>query len=249
MIKYLLNKIGLSLIPMSSDDAIGSFENIAEAYVSDVDTRPFHLYYHRPHLWSLLPTHLKDLNVLDLGCGSGWFAEQLVKNGAKVTCVDASSKMIELTKNRIQSKGEFHVADLAQPLDYLTPHSFDLVLAPLIIHYIKEWEPFFKDIARVLKVGGSFIFSTHQPHIEVDLFKLNNYFEKTLICDHWPNIGEVRYYHHTLQELFESLYSARFVTERVLEPSPLPEFEKSDPVSYQAILKHPSILLVSARKT
>ena len=47
----------------------GSFEHLAEKYAATVDSKPIHVYYERPHLWSLLPEQLTDLNVLDLGCG------------------------------------------------------------------------------------------------------------------------------------------------------------------------------------
>lgn len=61
------------------------FEQVAKAYAEKVDEKPIHRYYERPNLWSLLPEQLSGLTILDLGCGSGWYAEQLVKQGAHVT--------------------------------------------------------------------------------------------------------------------------------------------------------------------
>lgn len=232
---------------MSCNDAIGSFEHIAENYSAIVDTKAIHIYYERPHLWSLLPSNLSGLYVLDIGCGSGWYAEQLNKKGAKVSAIDASTKMIALTKNRLKDQGEFYVADLQGPLNFLSDTSFDLVIAPLVIHYIKEWGPFFFEIARVLKPGGQFILSTHQPQTEVDQFNLDNYFSKVLIEDNWPGVGDVRFYHHTLHELADSLYKAGFVIERLLEPQPLPELKAADPKIYENILKKPWFLFVRAK--
>jgi 2-polyprenyl-3-methyl-5-hydroxy-6-metoxy-1,4-benzoquinol methylase len=84
-----------------------------------------------------LPKKLENLKILDLGCGSGWYAEQLLEAGAKVTAMDVSSTMVELTKLRLKGRGEFIVTDLEQPLDFFNSGAFDIVLAPLVIHYIQ----------------------------------------------------------------------------------------------------------------
>lgn len=225
-----------------------SFDSIAQAYAETVDTKPIHLYYERPHLWSLLPANLKGLNVLDLGCGSGWYAEQLQKAGAQVTALDASPIMIELTKKRLNHQGRFYLADLEKPLYFLDAHEFDIILAPLVIHYIKDWEPFFLRLSKTLKPNGLFIFSTHQPHTEMNLFQLSNYFEKTLLKDYWPHIGEVQFYHHTLHEMSQALYQANLIIEKMLEPLPLPSFQEVDPQMYENISKKPWFLFVRAKK-
>jgi hypothetical protein len=58
----------------------------------------------------------------------------------------------------------------------------------------------------------------------------------------------VKFYHHTLHELGESLYGAHFIIERLLEPQPLPEFKKADPIMYENVSKKPWFLFVRARR-
>lgn len=224
------------------------FENIASAYAASVDTKPLHIYYERPNLWSLLPKTLNGKQVLDIGCGSGWYAEQLQKSGAHVTALDASPTMVELTKKRLHHKGQFYIADLEQPLIFLEANVFDIIIAPLVIHYIQDWHVFFKRLSTTLKPNGLFIFSTHQPQTEVEIFGLKNYFDKTLITDNWPHIGEVKFYHHTLHELGEALFESNFVIERLLEPQPLPEMAKADPEMFANIIQKPWLLFVRAKK-
>lgn len=60
-------------------EPVGNFEDVALIYAEVVDTKPIHIYYERPHTKSLLPQSLVGLNILDIGCGSGWYAEQLLK--------------------------------------------------------------------------------------------------------------------------------------------------------------------------
>lgn len=80
------------------------FEYIASTYAASVDTKAIHLYYERPHLCSLLPKTLAGKQILDIGCGSGWYAEYLHKAGANVTALDASPTMVELTKKRLNKR-------------------------------------------------------------------------------------------------------------------------------------------------
>ena len=117
-----------------------------------------------------------------------------------------------------------------------------------MIHYNKEWKPFFCELANVLKKNALFVFSTHQPHTEAKLFDIDNYYQKVLIKDYWKGVGEVQFYHHTIHELSEGLYEAGFLIERILEPKPLAEFQKADPDMYKNVSTKPWFLFVRAIK-
>jgi SAM-dependent methyltransferase len=233
---------------MMSDDPIGNYEYMADAYAEQVDTKPIHVYYERPSTWALLPKQLTSLNILDIGCGSGWYAEQLVKAGAVVTAVDASARMVELTKKRLQGKARVLQADITHPLDFLESATFDIILAPLVIHYIKDLSALMKELARLLKKNGLFIFSTHQPHETYHLYKLDNYFTPQILQDYWPSLQvTVQYYHYTFHELTEALYQAGFLIERMIEPQPQAGL-KQDPELYALITTRPWFLFVRAIK-
>lgn len=239
---------GLSEGNMTSDNPIGNYEQIADAYAEQVDIKPIHVYYERPSTWALLPKHLTHLKILDIGCGSGWYAEQLVKAEATVTAIDSSARMVDLTQKRLQGRGQVIQANIEQPLDFLQSEIFDIILAPLVIHYVKDWRALMQELARLLKKNGLFIFSTHQPHETSHLFKLDNYFTPQIIQDYWPSLqATVQYYHHTFQDLTESLYQAGFLIERMTEPQPQ-EGLKQDPKLYDLITTHPWFLFVRAIK-
>ncbi len=224
------------------------FESISAEYLKTVDDKPIHCFYQRPHLLSLLPKDINDLSILDLGCGSGWYTEQLLARGATVTALDNSQTMVDYTLQRIHHQAKVIHADLEKPLDMLKSESFDLLIAPLVIHYIKDWTPLFKELARVLKMSGKLIFSTHQPQAEHYLFHLDNYYKKQQITDTWENVGKVSYYHHTLAELVTSLIDAGFSIEKWLEPQPLKEMQKAAPEMYEKITKNPWILFIRVVK-
>lgn len=69
--------------------------------------------------------------VLDLGCGSGWpVARHLVRNGVRVTGVDASPQMVELCRERFPDQ-EWIVADMRE------------VALGRRFHGILAWDSFF----------------------------------------------------------------------------------------------------------
>lgn len=230
--------------------SIDSYNKFAEEYATITEHKKIHTHYERPATWSLLPKKLEGLSILDAGCGSGWYAEQLLNAKAKVTAIDASEKMVALTKKRVGNQAECLCVSLENIATRFQPNSFDIIIAPLVIHYIKDWFKLFKDFSNLLCPNGLFIFSTHQPHTTFHMFNLENYFDEQLITDHWnqPKMT-LQYYHHTLHTLSEALFEAHFVIERIVEPHlTLDEETKADPL-LQKIQKQPWFLFVRAKKT
>ncbi len=80
--------------------ALDAYETLAAAYAAVIDTKPHNAYYERPATLSLMP-EVKGKRVLDAGCGSGVYSEWLIEHGAEIVAVDASPKMVELAKQRL----------------------------------------------------------------------------------------------------------------------------------------------------
>lgn len=95
-------------------------------------------------------------NILDVGAGTGRLAGELEKNGAKVTALDISSKMLAQLKKK-SPKVETVVAD-AESLPF-PDNSFDYVLAAFLIVHLKDPKRFFDEAYRVLKDGGRLVVS------------------------------------------------------------------------------------------
>jgi SAM-dependent methyltransferase len=93
------------------------YEGLADKYAATVDSKPQHAAYERPAMLSLLP-EVAGRDVLDVGCGSGWYAEHLLGKGASVTSFDVEPRFVELTRSRIGERGVVLQADLSQPLGF-----------------------------------------------------------------------------------------------------------------------------------
>lgn len=223
-----------------------SYDGKAREYAAVVDTKPWNAYYERPAMLSLLPP-LTDARVLDAGCGSGWYCEYLLNHGAEVTSVDFNKDFIELTKARVGAGTRVLKADLAEPLTFAKDGEFDLVLSPLVMHYLKDWEPALREFHRVLRPAGLLLFSTHHPTMDWKLFNKEDYFAVDLLEDEW-DMGKVSFYRRPLTAISRALQETGFVIERLLEPQPTEDFRRVHPEGYERVMKNPWFLAVRARK-
>jgi len=228
--------------------AYDAYEALAEDYAARIDTKPHNAFYERPATLSLLPD-VKGKRVLDAGCGPGVYAEELVRRGAEVVCVDASPKMLEFARRRLGDRAWFHLADLGKPLDFLAGESFDLVISPLALDYVPNWDEVFREFHRLLRGGGVFVFSVEHPRADFMLGKTANYFERELFSQMWRGFGQpviVTAYRRPLGEMLNTLIDAGFVLDRLLEPRPTEKFRDADPEDYEELSVSPGFMCVRA---
>ena len=223
-----------------------SYEGVASKYAETVDTKPWNAYYERPAVTSLLPA-LTNAKVLDVGCGSGWYAEYLLGRGATVTAFDVNVEFVTRTQTRVGARAHVLHADLAAPLDFAEDGEFDVVVCPLVMHYLKDWQPVFHEFHRILRPHGVLVFSTHHPFMDWKLFDREDYFAVELLEDEW-DIGKVRFYRRPLTAISQDLNAAGFFIERLLEPQPTEDFRRVHPEGYERLTKNPWFLVVRARK-
>ncbi|HVF40698.1 MAG TPA: class I SAM-dependent methyltransferase, partial [Gemmatimonadaceae bacterium] len=199
----------------------------------------------------LLPP-VQDARILDAGCGSGWYSEELCRRRANVTSIDASARMVEHTRTRLANAASSFegrsekvlVADLSAPFDFAESSTFDGIISPLVLHYLEDWRPALREMRRVIKPSGWLLFSTHHPATEFARFGTSNYFAIEHLEDEWAWVGKVEFYRRPLTEISRSLADSGFVIERLEEPVPGDEFRKQKPESYFRLLRRPDFLIV-----
>ena len=236
-----------------SEHSGASYEAIAANYAATVDSKPWNAFYERPAVVSLLPP-LANAKVLDVGCGSGWYAEHFLQQGAEVTSFDFNAHFVALTQARMQnrvtvpSRVRVLQADLSQPLTFAADEEFDVAVCPLVLHYLRDWHAPLRELHRVLKPGGVLVFSTHHPFNDWKQFNTEDYFATDLLHDEWEDVGKVSFYRRPLTAMCDALHSAGFWIERILEPLPTEDFRCANPALYENLMRNPWFLVFRAVK-
>jgi len=228
--------------------ALADYDQMADLYADDAAVDPIKVSYDRPTILAMAGD-VRDKHVLDVGCASGGLSEAFAERGASVVGVDLNPRLIERARERLWSKVEFHVADIAAPLPFLETGSFDVVAASLVLHYLADWGPPLREFARILRPGGVLLISTHHPTQDVMIATPPApYFETVLLADTWRKGGrefQVRFYHRPISAIVDALADAGFLIERIPEPVPDPS-AFPDRAFYERIRRGPWFLFIRA---
>lgn len=78
-------------------------------------------------------TQLRDMHILDIGCGDGGFAKQLAAEGAVVTGIDPQAQAAEKARSNVPD-ARFEIAT-AEALPF-ADHTFDLAVMVNSLHHV-----------------------------------------------------------------------------------------------------------------
>lgn len=175
----------------------------------------------------------KDENVLDLACGQGFFTSQIHNLGAHITGVDISSELIKEARKNVPV-ATFHVTS-ASSLTFANNGQFDVVFCVLALQNMEDLSSVFKEVFRVLKPEGRFIFVINHPTFrvlresswgwdeekKVQYRRIDKYLSSAKILINMnpgkENTVETVSYHRSLQDFFKALNKSGFVVARLEE--------------------------------
>lgn len=142
------------------------FDNIATKY-DDGFSNTVTGKLQRKIVWNYLEKYLngkKNLNILELNCGTGEDAILLAKKGHKVLATDVSERMLDVAKTKADITGlnnlYFSVLDISNPDTYPSDSEFDLVFSNfggLNCISPDSFQKVIPEIAGLLKPKGHFI--------------------------------------------------------------------------------------------
>jgi 2-polyprenyl-3-methyl-5-hydroxy-6-metoxy-1,4-benzoquinol methylase len=97
-----------------------------------------------------------DLNILDVGCGTGWVCQRLERFG-QVTGTDMTSTVLERARIRVPQVrficGDFFKLDLPY-------EAYDVIVSLEVLSHIADQQVFIARLASLLKPGGLLLLST-----------------------------------------------------------------------------------------
>ena len=117
-------------------------------------------------------TPLKDLKILDIGCGGGLLSEPMCRLGAKVTGIDASDKNIKVAK--LHSKKNNLKIDYfcSSPEKFKIKDKFDVILNMEIVEHVEDVSLFLKSCTELLKKNGIMFVATLNKTLKSYIFAI-----------------------------------------------------------------------------
>jgi ubiquinone/menaquinone biosynthesis C-methylase UbiE len=122
----------------------------------------------------LTPYVRKEMTVLDVGCGMGFYSlpmAEMVENGGKVVCVDLQEKMISGLIKRASRAGLTERIDARVcakdhlPLDDLTG-KIDFALAFALLHEVPDKDRLLSEIFAAMKKGALLLIAEPSGHVK-----------------------------------------------------------------------------------
>ena len=159
----------------------------------------------------------KGKKVLDLGCGDGYDLSKLKTKGAIIFGIDSSSEMVQLAQKK-NPEGTIKLGSFDKiPFP---DQSFDIALSKWAFQTAAQIDPIYKEVARVLKPHGTFIFLTCHPLRQFIEKKRSgkDYFKKEIVESVFFD-GKVtaKEPSHTLDEYLSPTFFKYFVLEEFEE--------------------------------
>lgn len=211
-----------------------------------------------PSLRALLP-ELTNCQIVDLGCGFGWFCRWAADHGAAgVLGIDVSERMLaQAAKMTSQAVIRFQRMDLATLS--LPQASFDLAYSSLAFHYIPDLPSLMKTVAAAMKPGGHLVFSVEHPIFTASaqagwitdeagrrFWRVDSYQNQGPRRTNWLTEGVIKQ-HRTIGAYTEALLEAGLTVRRIVEWTPTEQQIAADP-ALAPERERPMFLLMAATK-
>ena len=105
-------------------------------------------------------TPLKNIKVLDIGCGGGLLSEPMCRLGADVTGIDANKKNISVAKIHAK-KNKLKIKYIcASPEKIKSNNKFNVILNMEIVEHVEDLNFFLKSCSNLLKKNGIMFVAT-----------------------------------------------------------------------------------------
>jgi ubiquinone/menaquinone biosynthesis C-methylase UbiE len=115
-----------------------------------------------------------DMEVLEIGCGTGSTAITQAPYVNHIRAIDSSSKMIEIAQDKANAQHITNVTFERLTIDQINAfdRSYDAVLGLSILHLLESKEALIAKVYSLLKPGGIFVTSTACLGDTMGFFKL-----------------------------------------------------------------------------
>ena len=140
------------------------FNPIRIAYIKDSITETFKL--------KNKDKPLKDIRILDIGCGGGLLSEPMSRLGADVVGIDASKNNIKVAELHAKKNNLNIKYYCTSPENFKLNVKFDVILNMEIIEHVEDIDFFLESCSRLLKKNGIMFVATLNKTLKSYLFAI-----------------------------------------------------------------------------
>ena len=116
---------------------------------------------------------IKNLKILDVGCGGGIICEPLARLGAKVTGIDFAPNNIKAAKIH-SKKNKLKINYIYKDIEKSNlDKKFDIILMFEVLEHLDNWKKTIRNIKKNLNKNGIIIISTINRNFLSKLFAIN----------------------------------------------------------------------------
>ena len=115
---------------------------------------------------------LKNITIMDIGCGGGLLCEPLSRLGAEVVGIDASEKNIKIAKTHANKNDLDINYYCASPENFKTKLKFDVILNMEIVEHVNDVNFFLKESSKFLKKNGLMFIATLNKTLKSYVFAI-----------------------------------------------------------------------------
>ena len=103
---------------------------------------------------------LKEISILDIGCGGGLLCEPLKRLGANITGIDAAKNNIEVAKLHAQEMNLDIKYIHSAPENINLEKKFDVILNMEVVEHVSDVNLFIQNCSKFIKKGGIMFVAT-----------------------------------------------------------------------------------------
>ncbi|MFL6112756.1 MAG: class I SAM-dependent methyltransferase [Catenulispora sp.] len=218
---------------------------LGDHFVQLSSRHPTNMYIDRPAMLALIGD-VAGLDVLDVGCGAGFYSAALVGRGAEVTGIDGSEELLRYAEEAAGSRATFRHHDLEEPLPF-TDASFDLAVMALVYHHVYNRRQLLAELRRVLRPTARLLVSTTHPAGE-QRWLGGSYYEGGRVDAPVGERFRINFERMTIERFVNELLDGGFVLERLLEPRPDAALRALDPAEFERLDSRANVLTVAMRR-
>ena len=232
-----------------ADSVREAWDYAADAYAqSQAAGRDFYRYHFFGPAQVEACGDVRGLRVLDVGCGSGYFAREMAERGARVVGADISPRMIEHAR-KLEAQAplgiEYIVRDAAELAAAFEGGSFDLATSCVALQDIPDVPAALAAVRTVLRPGGRFVASITHPCTETPFRRwekdeagrkrwlcIDKYFDQgpmTYAWKGWAYDFTTPALHAPLEQWFRWILDAGFRLRAFREPRPTDDAVRAHP--------------------